>query len=173
MYLVECSLERHGSAILEILNHEIVTGTALYDYRPRPASSMVSWFEAKRQGGYPVLGIEDEHGTLLGFASCGVFRAWPAYKYSVETSLYVRHDRRRTGIGSTLLDALIRRATEAGYHVLVAGIDATNGPSIALHEKHGFVHAGTLAQCGFKFGRWLDLALYQLVLPGPPNPVDG
>jgi phosphinothricin acetyltransferase len=68
---------------------------------------------------------------------------------------------------------LIAAATSQQYHLMIAGIDVTNTASIALHEKLGFVHAGTLREVGFKFGRWLDLAFYQLRLTTPVHPVDG
>ena len=173
MRLVECTLEEHGSAILAILNDAIVTSTALYDYVPRPPESMVGWFETKRRGQLPVWGALDDDGVLLGFASYGTFRERPAYKYSVEHSVYVTRDARHRGVGSALMRRLIRSAEEQQYHLLIGAIDASNRESIAFHEKLGFVHAGTIKQAGFKFGRWLDLAFYQLTLRTPTSPVDG
>lgn len=71
------------------------------------------------------------------------------------------------------MERLIVAAREQGVHVMVGGIDASNAVSITLHEQLGFVHAGTIRQAGFKFGRWLDLAFYQLTLPTPQRPVEG
>ena len=122
--------------------------------------------------GQPI-GAVDAAGTLLGFATYGVFRARPAYKYSVEHSVYVHKDCRGQGAGRALLQRIIEAAREQNYHVLVGGIDAENAASIALHRELGFTHAGTITQSGFKFGRWLDLAFYQLTLETPVNPVDG
>jgi len=173
MRLVHCTEARHAEAILAIFNDAIVNSTALYDYHPRPAASMVGWFETKRANGFPVIGYEDDQGTLLGFASYGTFRAWPAFKYSVEHSVYVHKDQRGAGLGRKLLEALIVEAQARGVHTLVGGIDADNAGSIALHLQLGFSHAGTIRQAGFKFGRWLDLAFYQLLLPTPQQPVDG
>jgi phosphinothricin acetyltransferase len=173
MQLVACSLAEHGAAILEILNDAIVSSTALYDYRPRELSSMTAWFAAKQLGQFPVWGALDDAGKLLGFASYGTFRAWPAYKYSVEHSVYVARAARGRGIGKTLMQRLIRSATEQQLHALIGGIDAANAESVAFHESLGFVHAGTIKQAGFKFGRWLDLAFYQLLLSTPEAPVDG
>jgi L-amino acid N-acyltransferase YncA len=169
--LVQCTEQQHAPQILEILNEAIVNGTAVYDYKPRPASSMGPWFRTKVASNFPVLGVEGEDGQLLGFATYGGFRAWPAYKFTVEHSVYVRHDMRGRGIGELLLSSLIKVATERDVHVLVAGIDASNSASISLHEKHGFRHAGTVRECGFKFDRWLDLSFYQLVLSTPAHPV--
>lgn len=171
--LIDCSEAVHGDAILEILNEAIVTSTALYDYRPRARESMRVWFETKLAKSYPVIGAVDDADQLLGFASYGTFRAFPAYKYTVEHSVYVRRDQRRRGVGVSLLTELISRARAQQLHVLVGGIDRENEASIRLHERLGFVHAGTIRQAGFKFGRWLDLTFYQLVLETPSAPEDG
>lgn len=172
-HLVPCTLERHGAAILAIFNEAIANSTAVYEYRPRAPESMAGWFADKAAGGYPVIGAEDAAGTLLGFGTYGPFRTRPAYKYSVEHSVYVRHDVRGRGIGAQLLEAVVAAARGQGYHCLVGGIDASNAASIALHERHGFTHAGTVRQAGFKFGRWLDLAFYQRLLDAPAEPRDG
>ncbi|AOJ65499.1 acetyltransferase [Burkholderia ubonensis] len=171
--LVDCSEAEHAAAILDILNEAIVNSTALYDYAPRPPQAMATWFATKRAGGFPVVGAVDASGRLLGFASWGTFRAFPAYKYTVEHSVYVHHEQRGRGLGERLLRELVRRARDAQVHVLVGCIDASNAGSIRLHTRLGFTHAGTLAQVGFKFGRWLDAAFYQLTLDTPDQPHDG
>ncbi|WP_459617276.1 N-acetyltransferase family protein [Bordetella sp. 2513F-2] len=171
--LIDCTHARHAAAILAIFNDAILTSTALYDYKPRTMASMDAWFQAKSAGGFPVIGYEDADGQLMGFASYGTFRAWPAYKYSVEHSVYVDARYRGRGLGEALLRHLVARARANDVHVMVGGIDAANGASIALHRKLGFVHAGTITQAGFKFGRWLDLAFYQLTLDTPAQPRDG
>lgn len=173
MHLVNCTEERHAAAILAIFNEAIVNSTALYDYQPRTPESMVGWFATKRSNGFPVLGFEDDAGTLLGFASYGTFRAWPAYKYSVEHSIYVHTDHRGKGLGRKLLEAIVAAARKRQVHTLIGGIDAANAASIALHASLGFEHAGTIREAGFKFGRWLDLAFYQRILETPAQPVDG
>ena len=173
MKMVRCEPRRHSDAILAILNDAIANSTALYDYKPRTPANMVSWFEAKTQKQYPVIGIESDSGDLLGFASYGPFRAWPAYKYTIEHSVYVDARFRGQGVGRKLLEAIIGAAGEQDYHVLVGGIDASNAVSIRLHESLGFRSCGIVKQAGFKFGRWLDLAFYQLILKTPATPVDG
>jgi L-amino acid N-acyltransferase len=171
--LIDCTEEEHGPAILDILNEAIVNSTALYDYVPRPPQAMAAWFANKRAAGFPVIGAVDDAGRLLGFASWGTFRAFPAYKYSVEHSVYVHRDARGHGLGELLLRSLIARAREKELHVVVGCIDATNQASIRLHERLGFKHSGTMRQIGFKFGRWLDAAFYQLNLETPAQPQDG
>jgi len=171
--LIDCIEREHAGAILDILNDAIVNSTALYDYAPRPPEAMAAWFATKRANGFPVVGAVDAAGTLLGFASWGTFRAFPAYKYSVEHSVYIHREHRGAGLGQVLMAELIRRAREKQVHVLIGCIDASNEGSIALHRKLGFTHSGTFPQVGFKFGRWLDAAFYQLLLDTPANPVDG
>jgi phosphinothricin acetyltransferase len=171
--IVQCSFERHADAILDIFNEAIRNSTALYDYQPRSLQSMEGWFEAKRSGCFPVIGVEDVGGRLLAFGSYGSFRAWPAYKYTVEHSVYVHRDHRGQGLGLKVMQELIATARQNNLHAMVGAIDAANAASIALHHRLGFQHVGNLPQVGFKFGRWLDLAFYQLLLETPAEPVDG
>jgi phosphinothricin acetyltransferase len=171
--IVTCEPQRHSAPILAIFNEAIVNSTALYDYQPRAAESMVGWFDAKRRGRYPVIGVEDETGALMGFASYGPFRPHAAYKYTVEHSVYVDARFRGQGVGRALLGATILAAEKQDYHVMVGGIDATNAVSIKLHESLGFTSCGIVKHAGFKFGRWLDLAFYQLILRTPASPADG
>lgn len=173
MRVIQCEQNRHAEAILAIFNDAIVNSTALYDYKPRTIEMMAGWFDAKSKGKFPVIGIENDSGELMGFGSYGTFRAWPAYKYSVEHSVYVGAPFRRQGVGRRVLQELIAAAQGQNYHVLVGGIDATNSVSIRLHESLGFSYCGTIRQAGFKFSRWLDLSFYQLLLSTPSNPIDG
>jgi L-amino acid N-acyltransferase len=170
--IVSCQPDAHATAVRDIFNDAIAHTTALYDYQPRSLETVMKWFGAKARDGYPVLAAVRD-GDLLGFASYGSFRAWPAYKYTVEHSLYVQRDRRRSGVGRALLAAVVEHATARGYRTVIGGIDADNAASIALHTAQGFTHAGTIRDAGYKFGRWLDLAFYQKLLPGPQRPTEG
>jgi L-amino acid N-acyltransferase len=172
LQFIKCTYSAHADAILDIFNEAIVNSTALYDYQPRQPESMASWFKTKEIGNFPVIGAIDHSNQLLGFASYGTFRNWPAYKYSIEHSVYVHPDHRRQGIGFVLMQQLILAATEQQYHTMIGGIDMTNISSIALHEQLGFKHTGTIQHAGFKFGRWLDLGFYQLILETPIEPID-
>ena len=172
MKFVTCTLADHGAAILDILNEQIRTSKALYEYVERTPDSIAGWFKTKEIKNYPVIGVEDESGALMGFATYGVFRERPAYKYTVEHSVYVHQDHRGKGLGLALMERLIAAARAQDLHVMVGGIDATNAVSIALHEKLGFVLAGTIRESGFKFGTWLDLAFYQLTLQTPLEPIE-
>jgi L-amino acid N-acyltransferase len=172
MRIIACDRSRSG-AVLAILNEAIENSTALYDYRARTPAMMDAWYDAKEKARYPVIGVIDDAEELLGFGSYGPFRAWPAYKYSVEHSLYVERAHRGQGIGRLLLAELIAAATRQDYHTLIGGIDAQNAASIALHRRLGFEQCGHIRHAGFKFNRWLDLQFYQLVLTTPAHPVDG
>jgi L-amino acid N-acyltransferase YncA len=170
MRIISCEYQKHAAQILAIFNEAIANSTALYDYKPRTADMMRTWFETKTKGNFPVIGAEDDDGALMGFASYGSSRAWPAYKYSVEHSVYVDARFRGRGVGRRLLEEIIKAARAQDYHVLIGGIDATNNVSIALHERLGFTPCGVIREAGFKFGRWLDLAFYQLILTTPLQP---
>src|ERR1051325_134310 len=150
MQLVDCTYSSHAAAMLDILNEVIRNSTAIYEYHPRPPDSMIEWFKAKEAGRFPVIGAVNERRQLIGFATYGTFRAWPAYKYSVEHSVYVHSDHRGKGIGEILLRRLIADARNGDYHVMVGGIDADNEGSIRLHRRPGFLHAGTVRQAGFR-----------------------
>ena len=171
MKIIRCDSSYSGQ-ILAIFNEAIANSTALYDYRPRTPEMMAAWFAAKENGNYPVIGAVGPDGNLMGFGSYGTFRAWPAYKYTVEHSIYVEATCRGRGIGKLLLQEIIASARAQNYHALIGGIDSLNAASIHLHKQFGFHHAGTLPQVGFKFGGWLDLAFYELILETPHEPTD-
>lgn len=171
MQIIECDEATHAAAIRTIFNDAILNTTALYEYAPRSEAVIAAWFATRRQNGAPVLGAVDDNGQLLGFASYGPFRPFPAFKYTIEHSVYVHPAHRGRGVARALMQALIGHAREAGMHVMVGGIDSANAASIALHESLGFSHAGTIAESGYKFGRWLDLAFYQLRFGTPLQPV--
>lgn len=162
--LIECTVAQQGQAIQAIFNQVILNSTALYEYEPRTEDDMQRWFASKAQGGYSVLGCVDAAGQLLGFASYGAFRDKPANRFTLEHAIYVAETARGQGVGRLLLQALIQRAGDAGYHTLIAAIDTENLASIHLHESSGFQLAGTLQQVAHKFDRWLDLAFYQKLL---------
>jgi phosphinothricin acetyltransferase len=173
MEFITCTEAAHAEKILSILNEEIINSTGLYDYKPRNMESMAGWFKTKQASNFPVIGAISSSGEFFGFATYGAFRAWPAYKYSIEHSVYIHKDHRGKGVGKALMQRLIAKAVEQQYHIMVGGIDQNNEASVVLHQKLGFSHAGTIKQAGFKFGRWLDLAFYQLILQTPREPVDG
>jgi phosphinothricin acetyltransferase len=129
------------------------------------------WFCAKQAASLPVL-VAGEAGAVRGFATYGPFRAWPAYKYSVEHSVYVDPAVHRQGIGSALVRAVLDEARARNLHVVMAGITSDNGVSLRLHERLGFKEVAHIPEVGFKFGRWLDLKLLQIVFDTPRTPTE-
>ena len=169
MKIILCTSD-YSSQILEIFNDAILNSTALYDYKPRTMENMDAWFALKSKSNFPVIGLVDEQNSLLGFGSYGTFRAWPAYKYTVEHSLYIHPNQRGQGLGKILLAEIIKSAQLQQYHCLIAGIDSTNEVSIKLHISHGFEFSGRIKHAGYKFSNWLDLDFYQLLLETPLQP---
>jgi len=164
-----CNFTHHAQSIREIFNEVILHSTALYEYQPRTLGDIKKWFAIKSAEQFPVLGIVDATGKLMAFGTYGSFRHFPAYLHTVEHSVYVHHLFRGKGLGRKMLGELILWAQADGYHTMIGAIDKDNLASVALHRKKGFQHSGTLAQVGCKFGKWLDLELYQLMLD-PPMP---
>jgi L-amino acid N-acyltransferase YncA len=155
--------EKDLPAILEIYNDVIVNTTAVYDYLPHTLEMRREWYAARQKDNYPVF-VAEEGQKLLGFSSYGPFRAWAAYKHTVENAVYVSSAARGRGIGKLLMAPLIDTAKERGLHAMVAGIDSTNEASIRLHLSLGFEEVGHFREVGHKFDRWLDLVFLELIL---------
>ena len=156
-------------AILEIFNDAILNTTSVYYYRPHTIEDRLSWYEEKVRNGFPVL-VFEEKDRVVGFATFGPFRDRPAYKYTVEHSVYVRRDHRGRGVGTRLMMDIMKIANERGYATMVAGIDSSNEASRAMHENLGFTNCGTVKSVGYKFGKWLDVTFYQYELRWPITP---
>lgn len=156
-------------AILDIFNDAILNTTSVYYYKPHTIADRLSWYEKKINDGFPVL-VFEEKDHVIGFATFGPFRDRPAYKYTVEHSVYVHKDHRGKGVGTRLMIELIKVANERGYATMVAGIDSSNEVSRVMHENLGFTNCGTVKRVGYKFGKWLDVTFYQYELRGPTTP---
>lgn len=154
-------------AILDIYNEAILNTTAVYDYEPHTLAARQAWFAAKQADQLPVL-VAEADGVVIGFGALGWFRAWAAYQYTVENSVYVTPQRRGQGIGKLLLKALITAAQQRQFHAIVAGIDADNEASCRLHKQQGFQEVAHFHQVGYKFDRWLDLKFFELLLGASP-----
>ncbi len=163
----------YAKEVLDIFNDAILNSTALYDYKVWTEEIIESWFETKKQNNFPIIGLVDDNNNLLGFGSYGTFRIRPAYKYTIENSLYVHKDHRGKGYGKILLNEIIKNATSQNYHCIIGVIDSANKVSVDLHKSFGFELSGTFKQVGYKFGKWLDADFYQLILPTPLEPKDG
>ncbi|MGQ2983876.1 GNAT family N-acetyltransferase [Flavobacterium sp.] len=150
------------NGILEIVNHNILHSTALYDYDPKPYEYIETWFAEKQDGRWPVI-VALEGDRVVGYGTYGPFRFKQGYRFTIEHSVYVAPGHEGKGIGKLLLTELIRLAKESGYHCMIGGIDANNTGSIEFHKKFGFVETGVIRESGYKFGKWLDLMFMQLL----------
>ena len=157
-------------AILAIYNDAVRNTTAIWNEVEVDLSERRNWMQDRQAKGFPVIVAKDPDGAVLGYASYGDWRSWDGYRNTVEQSVYVQADARGKGVGRNLLGALIVRAKDAGKHAMVAGIEASNAPSIHLHKSLGFREAGLLREVGSKFGNWLDLVFLQLLLDQRPKP---
>jgi len=162
-------------AIHAIYTHAVQHGVASFELEPPDEAEIARRRQAVLAGGYPHIVAEDA-GRVLGYAYAGPYRPRPAYRFTVENSIYVSPDAQRKGVGRALLPALIERCEAAGFRLMVAVIgDSANLPSINLHAAFGFSHAGLLPNVGWKLNRWLDSVLMVRPLgpgasePPPPN----
>ena len=150
-------------ALLAIYNDAVENTLAIWNETLVDLENRREWLKARNRDGFPVLVAEREE-QVVGYASYGPFRPFEGFRHSSELSVYVASDARGGGIGRALLAKLVEEARERKVHVLVAGIEAGNTASIALHKSQGFEDSGTLKQVGQKFGRWLDLTFMQKIL---------
>jgi phosphinothricin acetyltransferase len=147
--------------ITRIYAHYVLTGLASFELDPPAASEMHARFDAITGAGYPYL-VAADGDAVLGYAYANHYRTRPAYRFSVEDSIYIAPDALGRGIGKALLLRLIEECTARRYRQMLAVIgDSANLGSIGVHRACGFELAGTLRAIGFKFGRWVDSVLMQ------------
>lgn len=163
MITVRLAIESDLPQILEIYNEIIVNTTAVYYYEPHTLEMRKQWFDERVQQGFPVF-VAEEDGAILGMSTIGPFRVHAAYQYTVENTIHIAAHARGKGVASLLMPPLIETAKKLNLHAIVAGIDADNVISIALHKKFGFVEVAHFKEVGYKFNRWLDLKFLQLII---------
>lgn len=151
-----------AEAIRRIYNTEVTGSTATLDLVPRSPEEQASWMVA-HAGVYPVI-VAEEEAVVIGFASLSPYRPRPGYATAVEDSVYVAADSRGKGIGRQLLEEAVDMARTHGFHSIVARVSATQGASVAVHKACGFDFVGVEREIGRKFGRWIDVAILQLLL---------
>src|SRR3984893_7296031 len=152
------------AAITRIYAHAVRFGTASFEIEPPDEAEMARRQRALIDGGHPYL-VGEGDGAVLGYAYAGPYRSRPAYRFSVENSIYVAPDAHRRGVGRALMDRLIVESEARGYRLMIAVIgDSAQAPSIALHRAAGFKLVGALEGVGYKFDRWLDTVLMQRAL---------
>ena len=150
-----------AEAIRAIYNEAVANSTATMDTEPRTPAQQAAWMAAHDGSRHPALVAVDTEGAVVGYASLSAYNPKPGYRTTAETSIYVHCDHRGRGVGRTLLEALVGEAERHGFCSLVALITADNAVSLRLHERQGFVSAGTLARVARKFDRWIDVMFLQ------------
>ena len=150
--------------ITEIYDHAVRFGTATFEIDPPDLAEMTRRFRALTDGGFPYF-VAEVDGRVIGYAYAGPYRPRPAYRFTVENSVYLQPAIHRRGIGLLLMQRLIPACEARGYRQMIAVIgDSANAGSIGLHTKTGFRMIGTHPSVGLKFGRWLDTVMMQLAL---------
>lgn len=150
--------------ILQIFNHEVLHDFTAWDTEPVEGSARRDWFDAHSQPGYPLLVAEADNRAIVGWASLSRWAYHAAYARTVELSIYVHRSHRGEGVGRALLAAVISAARQHGYHALIARSDVANEASRRLHLAAGFRSVGIMREAGYKFGRYRDAELYELLL---------
>jgi L-amino acid N-acyltransferase YncA len=149
------------AAIAAIYTPEVLEGTATFELEPPDAAELGVRLAKVRALGLPWL-VAEAGGRIAGYAYAAMHRDRPAYRFTVEDSVYLPPWARGRGIGRQLLEVVVAASREAGMRQMVAVIgDSANLGSIGLHRACGFLDVGTLRDVGFKFGRWLDTVLMQ------------
>ena len=162
---VRRAVPEDAGAIADIYNDAVEHTTATLDLVPRTVAQQRAWIE-ERNGAFTAV-VAELAGAVVGFASLSPYKERAAYRGTVEDSVYVERDHRGRGIGPLLLNAVLDHAEAAGFHVVIARIEAEGAASRRLHEGCGFSLVGVEREVGRKFNRWLDVAVYQVLLPRP------
>ena len=151
-------------ALTRIYAHHVFNGTGTFELEPPDESEMAARLAAVTATDLPYL-VATDGGDVVGFAYAGPYRPRPAYRFTVEDSIYLDPNATGRGLGTRLLSDLLHRCERLGIRQVIAVIgDSDNTPSIRLHDKCGFDHVGTLRDVGWKHGRWLDTVLMQRTL---------
>jgi L-amino acid N-acyltransferase YncA len=151
-------------AITEIYEQAVLYGTATFELIPPDLDEMTRRFGVLTEGGFPYF-VAALEGRVVGYAYAGAYRPRPAYRFTVENSVYLKPSTHRRGIGLQLMQRLIAECEARGYRQMIAVIgDSANAGSIGVHARTGFQMIGTHPNVGFKFGRWLDTVMMQRAL---------
>jgi L-amino acid N-acyltransferase YncA len=172
-FQIRPSLDGDIARITTIYTHHVLHGTGTFEIDPPSANDMAQRRQDVLGKGLPYL-VAEQDGVVLGFAYCNWFKPRPAYRFSAEDSIYLAPEAAGQGMGKALLNALANAAQAAGVRKLIAVIgDSANHGSVGVHRTCGFSHVGTIAACGWKFERWLDIVLMEKALgegaSTPPN----
>ena len=148
-------------AVQRIYEHYVLSSLATFEETPPSLDVMLTRRRVVVDGGLPYL-VAERNGEVVGYAYAGAYHARPAYRFTVEDSVYVAEEMRGCGVGAALLGALLGRCEEGPWRQMIAVVgDSANARSIALHRRFGFERVGVLQSVGHKFGRWVDAPILQ------------
>lgn len=162
------------AAITEIYAHHVVNGASSWELSPPDCAEMAARARALEAAGFPYF-VAEFDGEIAGYTYAGAYRPRPAYRFTVENTIYINENLRRGGIGTALMEKLIETCTESGFRQMIGIVgDSQNLQSIDFHKKLGFTQMGVVKNIGFKFGRWMDQVLLQRALGegAQSDPVD-
>jgi phosphinothricin acetyltransferase len=168
--IIRPAVASDADELAPILNALISTTAIEWTETPHTTDGIQHWLQD-----HEVVLVGEEHGQIVAVAAYGWFRdvaKWPGYRFTVENTIHVREECWGTGVGRTLMGALIEKARESGKHAMVAAVDGANEGSIRFHQRLGFVEVARMPEVGAKFGRWQDLVLLQLSLDRRTTPDD-
>lgn len=163
------SADADAARLAQIYEHYVLHDTATFETEPVSAEEMRARIERIQSRGLPWL-VAEHHGEVVGYAYAGPYRDRAAYRHTLEASVYLDHQTRRGGWGTALYTELIARlrsldsGEHAPVHSVLGGIALPHPGSVALHERLGFRHVGTIPEAGYKFDRWIDVGFWQLRL---------
>jgi L-amino acid N-acyltransferase YncA len=152
-----------AGAVAEIYNHYVAHTVVTFAEQPVDAAEMAALISEASSHALPFL-VAKAQGEVVGFSYASKWKGRCAYRFSAETTVYLAHAHIGRGVGSRLYSEVIARLRTAGLHAAIGGIALPNDASIGLHRKLGFAEAGTFREVGYKFGRWIDVAYWELLL---------
>lgn len=162
--LVKPARREDMPAVLAIYNDAVAQSTATYDYDPRSLDEQLALYDQKMLEGYGFYVAATPDGTVAGFATYGLYRPRPGWRFACEHSVYVAAPWRGRRVGLSLLPPIMRHARKRGFHTMIGVVDAENAASLRMHRRAGFTEVGTVRQGGYKFDRWLDVTFLQAML---------
>ena len=162
--IIRTARESDLSDLTDIYNYEVLNGTATFDVNPKDVSERSEWLHDHNRDNHPLI-VAEVAGRAAGYASLSQYRDKEAYAATVELSVYIAPDYRRRGIARALIAAILKEAREReDIHTVISVITGDNAASIRLHEEFGFTCCGTIREAGTKFGRYLDIVNYQMMV---------
>ena len=162
--MIRPALPSDAEAIARIYNDYILTAIATFEEQAVAPQDMAERIQKIYAASLPWL-VAESSGAVVGYACASLWKTRSAYRYSVESTVYIESAARGVGFGSHLYEALLKDLRQRQVHAVIGGIALPNEASIRLHEKFGFRQVAHFKEVGFKFGQWVDVGYWQLMLP--------